>query len=76
MHRPINDYTTHKQHIHTPNTQHKHINTYINFYLLAVIVVINFIFIYTYIHIHIHIYTYIYTCIRILIYASRRNDKI
>ena len=53
--RPINDYTTHKQHIYikhqnahiytiTQQIHNKsHINTYIFFYLLAVIAVINFI---------------------------------
>ena len=47
MHRPMNDYTTRKQHIYIKATnthiytytQHKCINTYImSFYLLAVIV--------------------------------------
>ena len=69
MHRPINDYTTHKQHIHTPNTQHKHINTYINFLSFSSYCCNKFhihIHIYThtykhiYIHIHMHTYTHIY----------------
>ena len=55
MHRPINDYTTHKQHIYIKHqnthiytiTQQihntNHMSIYIFFYLLAVIAVINFI---------------------------------
>ena len=56
IHRPINDFTTHKQHIYTKhqntniytitstNRQHKRINTYIIFfYFLAVVTVLNFV---------------------------------
>ena len=63
MHRPMNYYTTHIQHIHIQNTQHKHISTYINFLSLRSYCC-NKLYIYIHIYAYICIYKYIYTHIQ------------